>query len=92
MIEIHQQDVTICNARGLHARASAALAKEALKYKSKVTVSHEGETADAASVMDLLMLAASKGCIVTVKAEGADAQDALRGVTALIEDRFGEEY
>ena len=84
------QDVEICNRKGLHARASAALAREALKYKSKIMVSHEGVSADAASIMDLLMLTAHQGCVVSVRAEGDDAVDATRAIVALISNRFGE--
>ncbi len=82
--------VTICNKKGLHARASAALAKEALKHDAKITVKHEGETASAIAVMDLLMLAAYKGCVVDVEAEGADAEKAMSAIIELIENKFGE--
>jgi phosphocarrier protein len=90
MTHTQSQDTIICNARGLHARASVALSKEALKFKSKVTVSHEGQSADAASVMDLLMLAASKGSTVNVHVDGEDASEALQTLIALIENKFGE--
>ena len=80
----------ICNKKGLHARASAAVAKEAQKYNAQITVSHEGENASAIAVMDLLMLAAYKGCTVEVSADGPDAEIALNAIIALIENRFGE--
>ncbi|MBB35803.1 MAG: HPr family phosphocarrier protein [Hirschia sp.] len=82
--------VEICNRRGLHARASAALAREALKHDATVTLKHEDVSADAASIMDLLMLTAHLGCEVTVIAEGPEAEQAMDGVCALISDRFGE--
>lgn len=84
------QDVEICNRKGLHARASAALAREALKFKSKIVVSHEGVSADAASIMDLLMLTAHQGCRVNVSADGEDAEEAITAVVALISNKFGE--
>lgn len=91
MSDIRSGEVVICNRKGLHARAAAALAREALKFKSRILVRHEGAVADAASIMDLLMLTAHKGCTVMVTAEGPDAETALSAVTALVEDRFGED-
>ncbi|MEM8920788.1 MAG: HPr family phosphocarrier protein [Pseudomonadota bacterium] len=83
--------VEIVNVRGLHARASAALAREAAKYDAKVTICHEDHCADAASIMDLMMLVASKGCSVEVSAEGGDAEQAAENIADLIANRFGED-
>jgi phosphocarrier protein len=80
----------IVNQRGLHARASAALAREALKHDARVTLRHEGLAASAASIMDLMMLAASRGCIVEVEAEGREAAAALNAICDLIARRFDE--
>lgn len=82
--------VEIINRKGLHARASAKLAKLATTLSTKVTIQHEGETADARSIMDLLCLGAALGCTLTLTAGGPDAETALDDVEALIEDGFGE--
>ena len=84
------RQVEICNVKGLHARASAALAREALKYDAKVTLQHEEIVADAASIMDLLMLTAHKGCKVQISAKGPQADEALNAICDLIADKFGE--
>lgn len=81
----------ILNQRGLHARASAAFAREASKWNAKVIVKHEGQTANAVSIMDLMMLVASKGCVVEIEAEGAQAKEALDGLCDLIARKFDEE-
>jgi len=91
MTQTLTQDVTICNQKGLHARASAALTREAQKFSSNVKVLHEGLEGDATSLMDLLMLGAYKGCIVQVKVTGDDAAEALKAIVNLIENRFGED-
>jgi phosphocarrier protein HPr len=80
----------IVNQRGLHARASAALAREALKHDARVTVRHEGMAANASSIMDLMMLAASKGCVVEIEAEGREAVQALEALCGLIGRKFDE--
>ena len=82
---------TIVNRKGLHARASAKLAKLAAEYDAQVFVTHETETADARSIMDLLMLVAHTGCVVEIKGRGAQADEAVNAIARLIDDGFGED-
>lgn len=82
--------IRIINRKGLHARASAKLAELALQLPAIVTVSFEGESADARSIMDLLCLGAGIGTSVELTAEGEGAMDALNAVEALFRDGFGE--
>lgn len=86
-----ERRATIVNRKGLHARASAKLAKLAATFDAQVFVSHEGETADARSIMDLLMLVAHTGCVVEIKARGAQAEEAVSAVAGLIDEGFGED-
>ena len=88
MVEI---DVTIINRLGLHARACAKLVKAAAHYESRVELLQGDESADAKSIMSLMMLAAPQGAQLTLKAEGADAQAAAAEIMQLINERFGEE-
>ena len=82
--------IEIVNRKGLHARASAKLAELALGLPTIVTVSFEGEDADARSIMDLLCLGAAIGSTVEISAEGKQATAALNQVEALFKDGFGE--
>lgn len=84
------REIEIVNRKGLHARASAKLADLALTLKTIVTVSFEGESADARSIMDLLCLGAGIGSKVELSAEGSEASTALDAVEALFQDGFGE--
>lgn len=83
--------VPITNARGLHARASAKLVKAVSEFDAEVQVIKDGQAVDARSIMGLLMLGAGIGSEVEVRAEGAQADEALAAVVALIEARFHEE-
>ena len=82
--------VTIVNRKGLHARASAQVAKLASEYDAKVIVRHEGEAADARSIMDLLMLVAHTGCEIELAGSGPQASEAVEAIAALVADGFGE--
>lgn len=84
------QSVEIVNRRGLHARASARLAREAGDFTSTIEVCKDGTCVTATSIMGLMMLGAAKGDTVVVQASGPDQTEALTQLVALIADRFGE--
>jgi phosphocarrier protein len=83
--------VEIINERGLHARASAKFVKMASGFDAEVTVSREGSSVDARSIMGLMMLAAGIGSTIDITAEGPEAQAALEALCELVENRFDEE-
>lgn len=83
--------VEIVNQRGLHARASAKFVKIAAGFDAEVTVSKDGQTVDARSIMGLMMLAAGPGCCIDIAAEGPEAAPAVEALATLVEQRFDEE-
>lgn len=85
------RSVGICNQRGLHARASAKFVKLASSFESEVTVTRDGVTVDARSIMGLLMLGAGNGCDIEIKAEGSDADQAVEALADLVERKFDED-
>ena len=86
-----ERAVEILNERGLHARASAKFVKLAATFDAEVTVSKDGATVDARSIMGLMMLAAGPGTAVELRATGPDAERALDALARLISDGFDEE-
>ena len=86
-----ERTVEIVNERGLHARASAKFVKLAGGFDAEVTVSRDGQTVDARSIMGLMMLAAGTGCFIDISAEGAEAQAAVDALAELVSARFDEE-
>ena len=81
----------ISNARGLHARASARFVKCAEGFDAEITVGKDGEEVPGTSIMGLMMLAASCGSEIEVKARGPQAREALDALEALVANRFDEE-
>lgn len=81
----------IRNILGLHARAAASFVKVANRYQSDVFVHKDGVSVNGKSIMGVLMLAASKGTTIDVRANGDDAEEAMESLGRLIEDKFGEE-
>ena len=88
--DVIARSLTICNRRGLHARASAKFVKCAETFQSEITVSKDGQTVGGTSIMGLMMLAAAPGCSIDVTASGPDAGDAVDALAALVEGGFGE--
>jgi phosphocarrier protein HPr len=87
-----RQDVVIPNALGLHARAAARFVQVASRFKSRILVSREGRTADGKSILGLLALLADQGADLTITADGADEQEAVKSLVDLVAARFGEEH
>ena len=83
--------VVIRNLKGLHARAAAKFVKCAETFDADVHVSRDGQTVGGASIMGLMMLAASPGCCIRVTAEGEQAAEVMAALETLISSRFGEE-
>jgi phosphocarrier protein len=83
--------VEIINQRGLHARASAKFVKMAAGFDAEVTVTKDGTTVDARSIMGLMMLAAGPGAEIEIAAEGPEAEAALEALSQLVANRFDEE-
>jgi phosphocarrier protein len=85
------QVVEIVNERGLHARASAKFVKLAAAFDAEVTVTRDGTTVDARSIMGLMMLAAGIGSTIEIAADGPEAQPALAALVELVQGRFDED-
>jgi phosphotransferase system HPr (HPr) family protein len=91
MDTVLSQIFMIKNKFGLHARPSASFVQTASRYRSQIKVEKDGLVADGKSILDLMMLAAAQGTRVTIRAQGEDAQDALKALGDLIDGRFGED-
>lgn len=84
------RQVTILNERGLHARASAKFVDVAGKFDSEILVSKDGTEVTGTSIMGLMMLAAARGDVITLRANGSHAGPALDALEDLIRNKFGE--
>ena len=87
---MQQKEIEITNKLGLHARASAKLTQAASSFKSDVFLTRNGRRVNAKSIMGVMMLAAARGSTVNVETEGEDEEHAMAAITALINDKFGE--
>jgi phosphocarrier protein len=85
-----ERTVKIVNELGLHARAATKLVQLASKFPCDVTLTKDGHEVNGKSIMGVLMLVASVGSMVTIKAKGDRDEEAVAAIVLLIEDKFGE--
>lgn len=88
---MREKELTIVNKRGLHARAAARFVHLASGFDSQILVTHDGEEADGKSILSLMVLGASQGTSIRVRAEGPDEEQALARLAAFIEACCDEE-
>jgi phosphocarrier protein len=85
-----QRTVTICNKRGLHARAAARFVKLAWQFDAEVTVRKNGTSVSGRSIMGLMMLAAGPGTAIELSATGPEAERAVAALADLVAGGFDE--
>ena len=83
-------ELTIINKLGLHARAAAKFVSCANRFGCSVQVANGGSFVDGKSIMSVMMLAAGKGSVLSLRLDGKDEQAALEALRALVDDYFGE--
>ena len=90
-----RETVTICNQRGLHARASAKFVGAVAKLPESISVrvAKDGNDAEGGSILGLMMLGAAKGDMIEITVSGPDgeAEPVLAKLTWLVKDGFGED-
>ncbi|HKS22931.1 MAG TPA: HPr family phosphocarrier protein [Thermoanaerobaculia bacterium] len=85
-----ERDFEIKNKLGLHARAAAKLVHVAARFASDIKIRKGDEEVDGKSILGILLLAAGKGSVITVKANGPDEADAVAALQQLIDAKFDE--
>jgi phosphocarrier protein HPr len=85
-----QTRIQISNKLGLHARASAKLTKLAGGFATEIYLSRNGRRVNAKSIMGVMMLAAGLGSEIEIECDGADEEQAMAALRALIDGKFGE--
>ena len=82
--------LTICNERGLHARAAARFVKLASEFDAEVLVTKDGQEVSGLSIMGLMMLAAAPGDKIAVRTSGKDEKSVLKAIEKLVKNKFEE--
>ena len=89
-MEMVSREVTIKNNVGLHARPATFFIQKANSFKSSIWVEREDRRINAKSLLGVLSLGIVKGMDITIIADGADENEAVDGLCALIDTGFSE--
>lgn len=84
------QKVVIKNPTGLHLRPAGILCKEAMQFKSLITFSYWGNTANAKSVLSVLGACVKCGDEIELICDGEDEKEALKALVEAVESGLGE--
>ncbi len=83
--------VRIVNDPGLHLRSASTFVKAAARFKSDVWVMKDGIEVNGKSILGVISLVAEYGSSITIRAKGADEEQAVNVLATLVENRFYEE-
>ena len=89
--DLSEKSCTVRNKMGLHARPAAMIVQTANKFPCDVTLVKDGQNVNGKSIMGVLMLAAARGTVVVVRAEGEQAALCTDAIAALFEKGFNEQ-
>lgn len=84
------QRLTICNPKGFHARSAAKFVNCATNYNCQVEVSYLDKKVDGTSLIQLMLLSPACGEDIQIFAKGAESSQALKALSELVENGFGE--
>jgi len=89
-VTVIERAITILNRLGLHARPAAEFVKVAGKFESEITLRKEDMEVNGKSIMGVMTLAAECGSVVVLRANGADAEDAVDALAKVLAKQYTE--
>ena len=84
------KEIVVQNQVGLHARPATFFIQKANEFTSSIWISREERKVNAKSLLGVLSLGITKGMTISLIADGPDENEALEGLTALINSNFGD--
>ena len=85
---MQKKEITVTNPKGIHARPSAMLVQAAMECQSEIVLTHGDKIANSRSILDIMMLCAMHGSVLTIRTEGVDEEKAMKR----IEDIFNRQF
>ena len=88
---MYEQQVTLTNEIGLHARPASIFIRAAVKFPCDITVEKNGRSYNAKSIMSVLSMSASNGDELTIKASGDDEEEAVKSLFDVIVNKINQD-
>lgn len=87
---MYMKEATVNNQVGLHARPATFFIQKANEFKSSIWVEKDERRVNAKSLLGVLSLGIVKGTAINLIADGADEQEAVDALVALVNSGFAE--
>ena len=84
------REITVLNEVGLHARPATFFIQKANEFQSFITIAKDERKVNAKSLLGVLSLGIAKGMEITIITDGDDEEDAVFGLSELINSGFAE--
>lgn len=88
--EFQQCTVTVRNPEGLHMRPALKLVQATTGFQCQLELERAGQIADCRSILSLLTLGAAQDCELLLRAQGPDAEEAIRVISLMFSQQFDE--
>lgn len=88
---MQEKEIIVTNPKGIHARPSAMLVQAATKCQSTIILIHGDKSANIRSILDIMMLCATHGSVLTIRTEGTDEEEAMRQITEIFDRNFDDD-
>ena len=88
---MEERTIKVSNALGVHARPASKIVQTANRFASKISLTKDKTSADAKSILHVMMLGANFESAITVRASGQDEKEAVDAIATLFAQKFGEE-
>jgi len=85
-----QQEVVVANPLGLHARPAALIVQMSSKFASEIWLEKDGVSANAKSIMSVMMLGAAYKTAIVIRADGPQEKEAIAALVQLFDSKFNE--
>jgi phosphocarrier protein HPr len=86
-----QQEVIVSNSFGIHARPASLIAQTSARFKADIRLEKDGISVNAASIMNVMTLAAAQKSKLIIKAQGPEEKQAVEALVSLFNSKFNEE-
>jgi phosphocarrier protein len=87
---VKEQQVTVTNPLGVHARPAALIVQTASRFACEIFLIKDGRRVNGKSMLGVMTLAAEMGSTVTIQADGSDEDAALTAIAEVFSRRFDE--
>ena len=82
---MYTKRVAVINDLGLYGKVASSFIQIANRYKSSIFVEYKNKKVNAKSLLEVLSLSISKGCELSISADGVDEKEAVESLVSFIE-------